>query len=417
MFSAGEVPTEVELHQVSKRLLYVLCSTIRIEQQFINYRSNSVGHQQVTFFQVFKGVSSEITVVATVDARLAATVARNVAKTVRLTCVKCEQVLVTDGEASQVIGYPTDGQRRNVAIVNCLSRFRAGIESIVRESGIGASTRGGGVGDDGAVADSIVEALEDVDKQVRNGINPLLSSIEDALEAIILTMHKEDFSTGGEGVPSLEDAMEEVRISNCSPFMKELHTFVSRVCMDYLQDFVCREFVSSCLLPVCVCTVDRFVTHASIVRPLGRDGRRRLAVDCSQLELALEPLLLGGNWASSPDLSPSLSSLRGLRSLLFVPAEDVAGCEVVRKGDIPASVALHLLFSFGPAELRSPHESAGWSVSRYSQWLEDHPSERDRLQLIQGTLESYVAATRARQQKSYAFPYPIMLEMLEKFNQ
>ncbi len=53
---------------------------------------------------------------------------------------------------------------------------------------------------------------------------------------------------------------------------------------------------------------------------------------------------------------------------------------------------------------------------RYSQWLEDHPSERDRLQLIQGTLESYVAACRARQDKAYAFPYSIMLELLENYN-
>ncbi len=36
MFSAGEVPTEVELHQVSNRLLYVL-RTIKNEQQFKNY--------------------------------------------------------------------------------------------------------------------------------------------------------------------------------------------------------------------------------------------------------------------------------------------------------------------------------------------------------------------------------------------
>ena len=39
-----------------------------------------------------------------VDASLCQLVARNVAKTVKLFCVKCEQLLVTDGDASQVIG-------------------------------------------------------------------------------------------------------------------------------------------------------------------------------------------------------------------------------------------------------------------------------------------------------------------------
>lgn len=27
-------------------------------------------------------------------------------------------------------------------------------------------------------------------------------------------------------------------------------------------------------------------------------------------------------------------------------------------------------------------QAADWSISRYSQWLEDHPSEKDRLTLI-----------------------------------
>ena len=30
-----------------------------------------------------------------------------------------------------------------------------------------------------------------------------------------------------------------------------------------------------------------------------------------------------------------------------------------------------------------------------------------------GTLESYVAATRAKKEKNYAHPYPIMLQLLE----
>ena len=78
-----------------------------------------------------KGVASELGVSA-VDAELSATVAKNVAKTVRLVCVKFEQTLVTDGEASQVVGRPTEGQRKNVAVVNCLSKFKSGIEDIVR---------------------------------------------------------------------------------------------------------------------------------------------------------------------------------------------------------------------------------------------------------------------------------------------
>ena len=80
---------------------------------------------------------------------------------------------------------------------------------------------------------------------------------------------------------------------------------------------------------------------------------------------------------------------------------------------LPYSTALHFLFSKAPEEFNSPHDSAGWSLTRYSQWLDDHPGEGARLQLLQGTLESYVAGTRARGEKSYAYPYNIMLQMLE----
>ena len=45
-------------------------------------------------------------------------------------------------------------------------------------------------------------------------------------------------------------------------------------------------------------------------------------------------------------------------------------------------------------------------------------NELDAQQLIEnyyhkGTLESYVAATRAKKEKNYAHPYPIMLQLLE----
>ncbi len=112
-----------------------------------------------------------------------------------------------------------------MSIVNCLSRFRAGIESLVRESGLS-----------GDGADAIAEALGEVDRQVHNGINPLLSSIEDAVEAIVLTVHKEDFSAGaGDQVPDEREGAGDGVGANTSPYMKELQSFVARVSTDYLQ--------------------------------------------------------------------------------------------------------------------------------------------------------------------------------------
>ena len=68
--------------------------------------------------------------VSSVDHKLSITVARNVAKTVKLFCVKSEQNLCVDGEASQVIGPVTSGQVRNVTVVNTLVHFHQAVEKV-----------------------------------------------------------------------------------------------------------------------------------------------------------------------------------------------------------------------------------------------------------------------------------------------
>jgi len=247
---------------------------------------------------------------------------------------------------------------------------------------------------------AVAEALQDVDRLTRSGIAPLLNSVEDAVEAIIATVHNEDFSgdTADAG-------------AGCSPYMRELQGFVSRVAADFLRDFEPRALVAAAAAPVAVRTVERFVVQASLVRPLGNGGRQRLAADCLELERSLEPLYLDDGPA--PELIPSLNALRALKSLLPLAPEDVATSTLVGR-ELPASIALHLLFAWAPKELRGPHESADWSLSRYTRWLNEHPAESQRLALIQGALEGYVAATRARGEKAYAYPYPVMLQLLQK---
>lgn len=74
----------------------------------------------------------------------------------------------------------------------------------------------------------------------------------------------------------------------------------------------------------------------------------------------------------------------------------------------------------------------GWSITRYIQWLDEHPNMPDRLTMIKyvredsmeqcrklfflsrGTLENYVQIVRTRQQKEFAPIYIIILNILEK---
>jgi conserved oligomeric Golgi complex subunit 5 len=122
--------------------------------------------------------------------------------------------------------------------------------------------------------------------------------------------------------------------------------------------------------------------------------------------------------------------LRSLKPLLFQTPEDIAKCPAL--GDVlPHSLALALLFSFGPKEMLSPHEvnltinypfyqiietlivqSAGWSVKFYSQWLDENKSERNRLELIDGALQAYAKSVSASGHTSFHPVYPVMVEML-----
>ncbi|GFO07452.1 conserved oligomeric Golgi complex subunit 5 [Plakobranchus ocellatus] len=354
---------------------------------FTSSASNAPTQEEVD--NIVKTISSELNV-SSVDQKLSITVARNVAKTVKLFCVKSEQLLSTDGEASQVIGPLTYGQTRNIGVVNTLFHFHQAVSKVL--SGLTSFP---------SEAQSNIEvSMEGIVALMGSAIAPLLSSISDALEAIVLTIHQEDFSgpapSGGETE------------APCSLYMRELQSFIQRCYMDYLTPFNCKDFIMDSILPIASRCVDLFVRHASLIRPLGEGGKLRLAADFAQMEMAISPFC-----RRPADLGKAYRLLRAFRPLLFQTAEHISQSPAL--GEIlPYSTTIHFLFARAPSELKSPHQVSDWSVSRYSQWLDDHPLETDRLKIIKGALESYARLVRQRQSKEYTPVYPVMLEMLQK---
>uniref|UniRef100_A0AAR2M3E6 Conserved oligomeric Golgi complex subunit 5 n=1 Tax=Pygocentrus nattereri TaxID=42514 RepID=A0AAR2M3E6_PYGNA len=317
---------------------------------------------------IIKTIASELNV-ALVDPGLTVAVAKNVAKTVQLFCVKSEQLLCTQGDASQVIGPLTEGQRRNVAVVNSLYQLQQAVSKSV-------------------------QAL------MGSAVQPLLMSVTDSVEAILVTMHQEDFS----GPLPAGDKPD----MPCSLYMRELQGFVARVMNDYFRPLQCLDFLYDSTEAIAQRAIALFIRHACLLRPLGEGGKMRLAADFAQMELAVAPLC-----RRVSDLGKAYRLLRSFRPLLFQTSEHIASSQTV--GDlIPYSTILHFLFTRAPAELKSPHQRAEWSIARYSQWLDDHPSEKDRLTLIRGALEAYVQSVRARQGRNFAPVYPIMLQLLQK---
>jgi conserved oligomeric Golgi complex subunit 5 len=141
---------------------------------------------------------------------------------------------------------------------------------------------------------------------------------------------------------------------------------------------------------------------------VGKHGRLRLAGDFAQLEAALAPLNL-----HSSDYARELSILKAFRPLLFQSPLQISANPSVGPL-VPTSVALHHLFARAPVELQSPFKVSGWSISRYSRYLDEHPSEKERLILITGCLDAYAQSVRDRGETHYAVIYPLMREILAK---
>ncbi|XP_066198530.1 conserved oligomeric Golgi complex subunit 5 isoform X1 [Saccopteryx leptura] len=390
---------------------------------------------------IIKTIASELNVAA-VDANLTLAVSRNVAKTIQLYGVKSEQLLSTQGDASQVIGPLTEGQRRNVAVVNSLFKLHQSVTKVV--SGQSSFPP--------AAEQTITSALKMIHVLMGNAVQPLLTSVGDAIEAIIITMHQEDFSgeerqrgerdreREGGGAGSINSHMcldqaspgfqtGDLSISRstlyplrhhrllpssgkpqvpCSLYMKELQGFIARVMSDYFKHFECLDFVFDNTEAIAQRAIELFIRNASLVRPLGEGGKVRLAADFAQMELAVGPFC-----RRVSDLGKSYRMLRSFRPLLFQTSEHVASSPAL--GDIiPFSIIIQFLFTRAPAELKSPFQRAEWSHARFSQWLDDHPSEKDRLLLIRGALEAYVQSVRSREGKEFAPVYPIMVQLLQK---
>ncbi|ERE72722.1 conserved oligomeric Golgi complex subunit 5 [Cricetulus griseus] len=338
---------------------------------------------------IIKTIASELNVAA-VDANLTLAVSKNVAKTIQLYGVKSEQLLCTQGDASQVIGPLTEGQKRNVGVVNSLFKLYQAVAKVVASQSSFPS----------AAEQTVTSALKTIHSLMGNAIQPLLTSVADAVEAIIITMHQEDFSgsLSSSGKPDVP----------CSLYMRELQGFIARVMNDYFKHFECLDFVFDNTEVIARRAIELFIRNASLVRPLGEGGKMRLATDFAQMELAVGPLC-----RRVSDLGKSYRMLRSFRPLLFQTSEHVAESPAV--GDvIPFSVIIQFLFTRAPAELKSPFQRAEWSHARFSQWLDDHPSEKDRLLLLRGALEAYVQSVRSREGKEFAPVYPIMVQLLQK---
>ncbi|KOX69822.1 Conserved oligomeric Golgi complex subunit 5 [Melipona quadrifasciata] len=301
--------------------------------------------------------------------------------------------LFVGGEASQVIDSPTTVQQTNVSLANLLYYLSSQITRVIANLS-GLPSEGSSV---------IFVALKEIDILTKNILSPLLASINDAIESIILTMHDD---------AEFRDPSSPVgKEINCSLYMRELQGFILRSVNTFLMPYKNQTVVAECCKSVASRCIELFVRHACLLRPLTDFGRTKLIVDFSQIEVAVAPLCRGGQLGSSEQ--QQYRTLRALKALLSLSPDEIVQKVLEGEGEcgVPRSLVLLHLFSTAPPELVSPHQSTSWSVGRLSQWMDKHPNERDRLAFCSGPLERYQLTVRQQNLPTFHPLFPLMKKL------
>ncbi|XP_048587951.1 conserved oligomeric Golgi complex subunit 5 isoform X2 [Nematostella vectensis] len=315
--------------------------------------------QREELTSIAKTIGSELSV-ASVDVGLTITVAKNVSKTLQMYTAKCETLLPSGKEAGQVQDHVTSGQLRGIATVNSLYQLHLAVTKIL--SGIKSLP-------DVAVV-SIRSGLQGMVALMNAALDPLIDAFVGELDQLLYRMHSEDFSS-----TSLAKHTSSSD-TPCSGYIKQVEDFIQGIQRRHLSMFECTDLVLERLEPVACRVLEIFVCHASLLRPIGEGGKLKLAADMAQIEFAVGPLC-----RKVSDLGKPYKLLRSFRPLLFQTSPKIVDNPALGES-LPYSVVLHYLFSRAPSELKSPHEVAGWTLSFYSNWLDDHKSEGERLALI-----------------------------------
>ncbi|XP_066933016.1 conserved oligomeric Golgi complex subunit 5-like [Clytia hemisphaerica] len=343
---------------------------------------------------IVKTISSELNV-ASVDEHLMILVAKNVSKTVQLYSTKCEQLIVTTSEAGQLGGGLTNAQIRNVSVVNSLGYLRTGITEILLEL-------------DYPPQEAIVtldKAIISINDFMDVSLSLLLSSIMRTLETKMLKMSNENFAI------SAQSFHETQEVQSCSNYVTDIQNFISSIQSDYLSLYTCTDFLLERLKVLTSRVLQLFVRYACLTRQLSEGGKLKMAADMTQLEFAVTPLC-----KRFEDLGHEYKQYRAFRPLLFQTLNDIPSNPNLGES-LTFSTVLHFLFSQAPSQFISPHTFSGWTVTQYSDWLDEHNEESERINLLRKTIDSYAAKMEADGQTDLSPVYTIMKKLLQQYDQ
>lgn len=179
--------------------------------------------------------------------------------------------------------------------------------------------------------------------------------------------------------------MFTVHERNATIYISSFARLFTSVCTKCCHRETVNNFFPKKMLLICLffrisqmasTTIDAFLLYVSLLSPVSNAGRRKIAADMNQLELAIVPIC-----ERHSDLGRSYQVLRAFKTLLLLSPEEISQSSVLGN-PVPFYLILNFLISnYAPEELKSPAKYMDWSVTRYIKWL-NSSTDQQRVAMI-----------------------------------
>ena len=361
--------------------------------------------------------------------KLAAAVAENgVAKALRLMARRAETAVSVGADARAfAVGQPaTAAHRANAALAVSLERVCASMFKLLRDPAMAEQK-----GAHASLAESLRSATLSVAETARDVANVVLEAALDKVSAHLAAMHDEDWAGGPP--PGEHCSPYAARVAETLAWLGEAHVKPLFPPLDADEvrrgnadgEFLMASPVGEARRRFATRVFASFVRHAVLLRPMGENGRLRLAKDTAELERAVDecafPAKFVGAVAEGKN-SSAHDAVRALRSAVFLGLDELVAEAAPGKrtssaiGHLPEACVLMLAFSAAPVSLQTPYQRAGLTPALYATWMEKHTPE-EVASAADATLDAFeakrgekdaaanAAAEKVRRARRLLFPH------------
>ena len=318
--------------------------------------------------------------------KLAAAVAESgVAKALRLMARRAETAVSVGADARAfAVGQPaTAAHRANAALAASLERVCASMFKLLRDPAMAERANN-------SLADSLRSATLSVAETARDVANVILEAAFERVSAHLAAMHDEDWAGGPP--PGEHCSPYAARVAETLAWLGEAHVkpLFPPLDADELRrgntdvEFLMASPTGEARRRFATRVFASFVRHAVLLRPMGENGRLRLAKDTAELERAVDecafPAKFVGTVAEGKNTSAH-DAVRALRSAVFLGLDELLDeAEPLKRtasavGHLPEACVLMLAFSAAPVSLQTPYQRAGLTPALYASWMEKHAPE------------------------------------------